>query len=108
MNGHKNIRPYTCDVCGMAFVRGPHLKEHRLKHSDILKYEYDWIRNKIFAVTQFSFLYRCRICNKKFKYGADLYKHKRTHTEADTGQTAFQYNIQDDMDLIVEDVEVED
>ncbi|XP_055635704.1 zinc finger protein 490-like isoform X2 [Toxorhynchites rutilus septentrionalis] len=89
MDAHKNVRPWACDVCGKAFVRERTLKEHRWKHSDTLNY-------------------KCRICDKKFKYRADQSKHERTHTEAETDRTAFQFSSQGDMDLIVEVVETDD
>ena len=81
-------RPFNCDICGKAFRRQDHLRDHRYIHSKEKPFKCNECGkgfgqsravHRIFHMEES--LHRCPICQRCFKRRSNLKKHLLTHTD---------------------------
>ena len=95
---HLNLRPFSCEVCGVAFFSKTSLKDHLKVHEDRRDYSCE-LCGKSFKIRQNLKMhmvihadqrpYKCEVCNKTFTQNAALKRHARIHT----GERPFQCHV---------------
>ena len=86
---HLGIKPYSCDICNMAFFSKAGLRVHRRIHSEVRSHMCD-VCGKAFKGRQSLRLHqnihrqwrphKCEECNKRFTQKGALVRHERIHT----------------------------
>lgn len=88
MENSKNLRPFPCSICKLAFKSRQFLQRHMVSHSDA--------RN-----------YSCSYCGKTYKYKKGLNRHiKKLHQIGDPDLSKSlkkHFKVEDFLDLAYED-----
>jgi len=83
-------RPYPCDICGKAFRRQDHLRDHRYIHSKEKPFKCSdcgkgFCQSRTLAVHKILHYeespHRCPICQRSFNQRSNLKTHLQTHTD---------------------------